>query len=236
MLEAWKRPISEEERRAQTQEALAEAYDWMQDWYKAFREKTGLSVEVIKARIELAGRFHLPETITLQTEKGPATYKIVDLDRNMETDFGAASRIRLVQASPGSVPVGEPAGMMVLTPVGDFSQAKCMSSGWRFDESEITYLNLNSSGGKIARVVQITRPGVLFEVSSPNGRHYSQILTVNFSYQGDSLTGWSASLGEEDQISGRRENRYSLQNEIDMAKIIRNIISQKPAITRQSSN
>lgn len=231
----------------QIHEALKEAYDWMQNWYQDFQKKTGFSPEAIASRFKLAGKIEFPTTITIQTEKGPAVYEIFDFKWQIQSEFGPVSMIRLTQKYPHSAPAGVYEGMTVLTPVGDFSKTQCISFGLRFDEPDVLYVNLSSQNGKIVRIAQLTRPGVLFEGPIQITRENSQMFWANFEFSGNNLKMWDVSISDEERgrdvsltlfsngdrlLIGPKRHQYIMPENVDIAKAVRNITSGKPAISK----
>lgn len=228
-----------------TQEALEKTYDWMQDWYAQFREKTGLSLETIASRFNLRDRLVLPEKLNINTYHGQAIYQMVDFNPNMATTFGPAAIIRLTEAYKDGVPMGEPDGIMVITPVGEYSKAMMIAERWRFGELDVAYRNLNSMDGQMRSIVQVTSPGVLFKTPAPHSQEEAQVISVEFKFAKNKLKIWEASffpnnrlhqplckLSSKGQrvIVGRGRHQYEFPSSVDMVNVIDNIISQRPAI------
>jgi hypothetical protein len=229
----------------ETQKVLSDAYDWMQNWFKNFRQNTGLSKDVIEGKFKLQDKDWLPEIITIETEKGKCPYQISNFDYQIKSDFGPVTRVQLVQSRSHSVPAGVPMGMSVLTEVGDFEKAKYISTGWRFGESDIIFFNFGCKNQKIIRVTQVTKPGILFDGPFEMSREYNQMFLANFEYSDNQLLGWNVSVSDEERgrdvsvtifsngdrlLIGPRRHEYRMPEKINVAKAIRNIIEIKPAI------
>lgn len=233
----------------ETQEALVETYSWLQEWYGRFQQQTGLTPSTISSRFNLRDRLILSDNLTINTERGRGVYGIYNLDSEVPTEFGPSARIRIAKASPLSTPKGDPEGMMVLTPVGDYTKAKGMSVGWVHGESDIIYMGVYASGQKILRMVQTTAPDVLFKAPTAELWHDDQAFQVDFRYVKHSLVEWVAQLYPERKkeevleeafmkissnkmrvVVGKKRHSYKFPQSIDMARTVRNIIEQKPAL------
>ncbi len=233
---------------AETQKALGEAHQWMKDWYVKFQEQTGLTPEQLNARFLLkrSGLYVSPEFV-VHTDQGDGIYLINDLEYEMPSEFGTVSWVRIVHKSHIGTPVGAPDGMMIMTTVGKFDEIRCMSMGWALDESDVTYMNINSRHGKIRRLVQTTRPGILFDEPISQTRSDRQDLIMNFKYGDERLIAWNAELfpsSRQEEVAvnfhsrrgrlfaGRLLDRYNLPDTIDVPQAMRNIIDIKPAWRR----
>lgn len=235
-----------------TQEALVEAYCWMQDFYDLFRQQTGLSIEAMSSMFRLKDSLALPDMLDVETSQGIGLYHIIDLEPSIQLRFGApVACLRIVQLYPGSAPAGAPEGMMVATSADDYSQASYMSMAWRYGESDVLYMGMCSLEGKVVSISQVTAPEVLLAplVTRTKTRNNAQQFETEFLYNDGKLTSWTvemqtperalpqeadvlvriSSVGER-VVVGPLRHQYLLPETIFMAEAIRNIISQKPAL------
>lgn len=221
-------------------ETLGKTYQWMQSWYKDFQRRSGLSEEAITKRFKDPG-VSSPD-ILVQTRKDPVIYRLWDIALREETPYGPVSLMMFGLKVPDVI--GEPEEIEIWTPVGNFSKAKRVS--YRLadvDVIDITSVHLYSKDEKIVQVVQYAKQGIFFrDPNAEDGR--DQVFNMRFYYENGTLTGWSAivalcsddvqlrlSSNGERQVSGKDYKKYNMPQKINAQNALKNIISQRPAVT-----